>query len=75
MRQRRQNVAPSPPPSIVSLPKTVSLARGGRAVLECAVSPNLAATHLISNISRSLEPELDVDVVVDVVVLPGEALG
>jgi len=29
--------APSPPPSIVSLPKTVSLARGERAVLECAV--------------------------------------
>ena len=31
--------APSPPPSIVSLPKTVSLARGERAVLECAVRP------------------------------------
>ena len=33
--------APSPPPSIVSLPKTVSLAKGERAVLECAVGTNL----------------------------------
>ena len=33
--------APSPPPSIVSLPKTVSLAKGEREVLECAVGTNL----------------------------------